>query len=253
VKTHRAGFRIAAGLACAAWLVTTLTAVGVASAGVAGLAGWTDFDTPLRVIPRTHLVTLDAHPRWEVVGGGKICQPVKTRDYPSDCYGLVLSRKGQRLEGSTVLQGPVRPVAVSLHGDVTLDADPGWHPLLAGIYAMAVAGILVISYVLFQLWRLLRSAGSGQPFTLQVVSRLRRMGTVLVAWELAEPVLWLFLSPKAFDYGTSYYGPVPSIDLATMQPGGPQLSVIAFGALLVLLAEVFRYGTALHDEQKLTV
>lgn len=251
---HRTGFRVAAALALVAAATVTLLALVVAAAGVAGLAGWSDdFDTRVRVVPGADLFTIDVHPSWAVVGGGEICRPVTIRDYASDCYGMVLSDDSQRLDGDVVAQGPVRPVDVDLRGEVRLAADPGWHPLLAAIYAMHVLGLLVIAYVLLQLWGLLRSAGNGQPFTRRVVGGLRRMGVVLIAWELLEPFLWLFLSPKAFDYAVSYYGPVPAIDLASMQPGGPQLVVIAFGALLVLLAEVFRYGVAVDDEQKLTV
>ena len=66
-------------------------------------------------------------------------------------------------------------------------------------------------------------------------------------------MLWLFLSPKAWDYGESGYGPTGWLQLGSMEPGGPDLTVMAFGALLLLLAQVFRRGAELADEQRLTV
>jgi hypothetical protein len=41
--------------------------------------------------------------------------------------------------------------------------------------------------------------------------------------------------------------------LSSMEPGGPSWTVISFGLLLVLLAELFRHGADLAEEQKLTV
>ncbi|QIX28473.1 DUF2975 domain-containing protein [Nocardioides sp. JQ2195] len=60
--------------------------------------------------------------------------------------------------------------------------------------------LLVLAFLLSQLWLLLRAVSHDAPFTDQVVRRLRVMGLTLILWELLEPFLWLFLSPKAWDY-----------------------------------------------------
>jgi hypothetical protein len=132
------------------------------------------------------------------------------------------------------------------------DAEPGWNPLVASLYGMTVLSLLVLAFPLSQLWLLLRAAANDAPFTDQVVHRLRLIGLTLIAWELLEPFLWLFLSPKAWDYSLRSYTAVP-LDLGSMEPGGPQLTPIAFGALLLLLAQVFRRGVRLEHDQSLTV
>ena len=86
-----------------------------------------------------------------------------------------------------------------------------------------------------------------------MVRRLRVIGWTMVAWEFVEPFLWLFFSPKANDYSAAVIGPGPSLSLGSMEPGGPSWVVVSFGLLLVLLAELFRYGAELAEEQKLTV
>jgi hypothetical protein len=250
------GMRVAAAAALVAWLATLVVAVVVAGVGVAGLAGWSDsFVKRIDLVPGTDLVTVDVAPTWEVLSGGAVCQRFDLRDRPDDCYGLMFRQGELDVEGGVARQGEVRAVEAQLRGPLTLDADPGWNPLIASLFLMTVLSLLVLALVLHQLWRMLRAAASGEPFTDQVVRRLRVMGGVLVGWELVEPVLWLFLSPKAWEYGATSYGPGPTADLqlGSMEPGGPQLTVIAFGLLLLLLAQVFRRGVELADEQKLTV
>lgn len=84
------------------------------------------------------------------------------------------------------------------------------------------------------------AAAQGEPFADDAVRRLRTMGALLPGWELLEPVMWLFLSPKAWDYGAAGIGPTGWLQLGSMEPGGSDLTVMAFGALLLLLAQVFR-------------
>jgi hypothetical protein len=152
-----------------------------------------------------------------------------------------------------MLQGDVRPVDAALSGRLFLDAEPGWNSLMASLYGMQVLAMLVLAFLLAQLWLLLRSASRGQPFTGLMVRRLRVIGWVTAGWEFAEPFLWLFLSPKANDYREITIGPWPHLQLSSMEPGGPNWTVISFGLLLVLLAELFRHGADLAEEQKLTV
>lgn len=256
-RTGTRGIRAAAAAALLAWVATLVAAAVVAGVGLAGLAGWSDgFSQRVALVPGTDLVTLDVAPTWEVVAGGEVCQRFDLRDRPADCYGFFLrGAEGTEVVGGVARQGDVRGVTAELRGPLLLAADPGWDPLIASLFLMRVLALLVVAVVLFQLWRMLRAAAAGEPFTDHVVRRLRVMGGVLVGWEVLEPVLWLFLSPKAWGYGSTSYGPGATADLqlGSMEPGGPQLTVIAFGVLLLLLAQVFRRGAELVDEQRLTV
>jgi len=149
------------------------------------------------------------------------------------------------------LQGDVRPVNAELSGRLFLDAEPGWNPLMASLYGMQVLAMLVLAFLLAQLWLMLRVASRGHEFTGDMVRRLRVIGWTMVGWEFIEPFLWLFLSPKANDYSLAVIGPW-HLFLGSMEPGA-SWTLIAFGLLLVLFAELFRHGPDLAEEQKLTV
>jgi len=195
---------------------------------------------------------VDFQPSWGVSQGSEVCEPVRLSASGPRCYDIVLFQGEPRQEGDVLLQGDVRPVYAALSGRLFLDAEPGWNSLMASLYGMRVLALLVLAFLLAQLWLLLRAAARGQGFSAPMVRRLRIMAWTMVGWEFLEPILWLFFSPKANDYDTVMTDPVP-LDLSSMEPGGPSWTVISFGLLLVLLAELIRHGADLAEEQKLTV
>ncbi|KAA1426585.1 DUF2975 domain-containing protein [Nocardioides antri] len=249
-------FMTASWIALAAAAITTLGALLIAALGVAGLAGWSDHSHRISLVPGTHLVDLSYQPSWEVRAYTEVCPRIDLRHPRRDCENVILrDADGPREDPPFLLpDDDIRAVSAHLEGRLFFDADPGWNPLIASLYAMTVLSLLVLAFMLSQLWLLLRAVSRDAPFTDQVVRRLRVIGVTLIAWELLEPFLWLFLSPKAWDYGFVRAGAQGvGLELGSMEPGGPQLTRMAFGALLLLLAQVFRRGVRLEDDQRLTV
>lgn len=246
-------FRIASVLALISSVGTALGALVVAAFGVIGLTGWGEYryqvDVPLPVVS----LDLRFQPSWGVTQAGDVCDRVDVREPALDCYNLVLHRGEPQSDGGVILQGDVRPVDAALSGRLFLDAEPGWSSLMASLYGMQVLALLVLAFLLAQLWLLLRSASDGQGFSGSMVRRLRVLGWTIVGWEFVEPFLWLFFSPKANGYSAITIGAPPHLSLSSMEPGGPSWTVVSFGLLLVLLAELFRHGADLAEEQKLTV
>jgi hypothetical protein len=253
---HNRSFRIASGIALAAAVVTTLGALLVAAVGVAGLAGWIDGADRVSLVPGTHLLDLSYQPSWEVRASTEVCPRINLRHPRHDCENALLrGADGVREDPPFLLpDDDIRAVSADLEGRLLLDTGPGWNPLVASLYGMTVLGLLVLAFLLSQLWLLLRAASRDAPFTDQVVRRLRLIGLTLIAWELVEPFLWLFLSPKAWEYGLVTAGTRGlGLELGSMEPGGPELTRVAFGVLLLLLAQVFRRGVRLEHDQRLTV
>ncbi len=246
-------FRIASGFALVAWVGTTLVALLVAILGVIGLSGWGDYHYQVKAPVPGLSIRLGFQPSWGVSQGADVCDQVNLRDPAPGCYNFVLTQGDQRQDGDVVLQGDVRPVAASLSGRLLLDAEPGWNSLMASLYLMQVLALLVLAFLLSRLWLLLRAAASGEGFSDPMVRHLRLIAWTIVGWEFLEPLLWLFLSPKANGYSEIVIGPFPALTLGSMEPGGPSWTVVAFGLLLALLAELFRHGADLAEEQKLTV
>lgn len=252
VKRQKA-FQIASGFALVAWVGTALVALLVATFGVIGLTGWGDYRYHVGVPLPGLSLDLGFQPSWGVSQAGDVCDQVNLRDPATGCYNIVLEQGRQRLEGDVWLQGDVRPVDAALSGRLFLDAEPGWNSLMASLYGMQVLALSVLAFLLAQLWLLLRAASWGRTFSGPMVHRLRTIAWTIVGWEFLEPFLWLFFSPKANDYSEVVIGPGPYLSLGSMEPGGPSWTVVSFGLLLALLAEVFRHGADLAEEQKLTV
>jgi len=246
-------FRIASGFALVAWVATALVALLVATLGVIGLTGWGDYRYQVEVPVPGLSLDLSFQPSWGVSQAAEVCDQVNVHDPAPECYNFVLRHGEPQMDGGVILQGDVRPVDAALSGRLFLDAEPGWDALMASLYGMQVLAMLVLAFLLAQLWLLLRTASYGQAFSGPMVRRLRIIGWTIVGWEFLEPLLWLFLSPKAHDYGAITIGLAPQLSLTSMEPGGPSWTVISFGLLLLLLAELFRHGADLAEEQKLTV
>jgi len=246
-------FRVASRLALVAWVGTSLVALLVAAVGAMGLTGWGDYRYQVEVPVPGVALDLGFQPSWGVSQAGEVCDQISLRDPATGCYNIVLRQGEPHADGDVLLQDDVRPVAAALSGRLFLDAEPGWNSLMASLYGMQVLALSVLAFLLAQLWLLLRAASGGQGFSAMMVRRLRIIAWTLVGWEFLEPLLWLFFSPKANDYGAAMIGPGPLLDLGAMEPGGPSWTVISFGLLLVLLAELFRHGADLAEEQRLTV
>jgi Protein of unknown function (DUF2975) len=246
-------FQVASGFAFVAWVGTALAALLVATFGAIGLAGWGDYRYRVDVPVPGLSLHLGFQPSWGVSQGAEVCDKVHLYHQATQCYNIVLVQGEPRQDGDVLLQGDVRPVDASLSGRLFLDAEPGWNSLMASLYGMQVLALLVLAFLLAQLWLLLRAASRGQGFSSSMVRRLRFIAWTMVGWEFLEPLLWLFFSPKANDYHPIMVGPGPLLDLGSMEPGGPNWTVVSFGLLLVLLAELFRHGADLAEEQKLTI
>jgi hypothetical protein len=249
-------FVVASWIALAASVITTLGALLVAAVGVAGLTGGSEYAHRISLVPGTHLLDMSYQPSWEVRAFAEVCPRINLRDPRRDCENVLLrDAHGPRQEQPFLLpDDEIRAVWAHLEGRLFFDAEPGWNPLVASLYGMTVLSLLVLAFLLSQLWLLLRAVSRDAPFTDQVVRRLRVMGLALIVWELLEPFLWLFLSPKAWEYSLLSAGARGvGLELGSMEPGGPQLTLMAFGALLLLLAQVFRRGVRLENDQRLTV
>ena len=254
MRTRRPkAFQLASGVALVAWMATTLMALVVATWGVIGLAGAGPYRHHVQVPLPGLSVHVGFQPSWGVSQAGEVCDRVDLVNPAQGCYNIVLHKGEQELSGHVWRQGDVRPVSAALSGRLLLDAEPGWNSLMASLYGMQVLSLLLLAFLLAQLWLLLRAVSRGPEFSRLMVRRLRIIAWTMIGWEFVEPFLWLFFSPKANDYSEVQIGPGPSLSLGSMEPGGPSWTIILFGLLLVLLAELFRHGADLAEEQELTV
>lgn len=146
---------------------------------------------------------------------------------------------GWRVPGANVEVSQVRATA-----SVPMSAVPAGFLALAWL-ALAVLSALVLLF-LYHLRRLFQQVRRGAPFDPVNATRLRWMGILLLAgvvWKLVTNV-WLSLTISRMLEG-------PGDRLGT----GLDLNVplILVALVLIALAEIFRRGAALEDEQALVV
>ncbi|HSJ24890.1 MAG TPA: DUF2975 domain-containing protein [Longimicrobiales bacterium] len=153
----------------------------------------------------------------------------------SDSETTVLTRWGDgRLEVEDVRASLRLPVA-------TL---PWWLFGMLWLY-VAVMAALMLSF-LHHLCRIFQRVREGAPFEATNAHRLRLLGLIALAFALLEGV-------AAFVTSMAVRGSVIG-DAIRVTTGLPiDGSVLFFGLVLLALAEVFRRGAELEEEQALTV
>jgi hypothetical protein len=105
-----------------------------------------------------------------------------------------------------------------------------------------ILGLLIVNL----LRRTLATVKEGTPFAPENVKRLKTMGALILAAEVVEVVLQRFS-----DYVVAAHFELTGLTLAS----GFDFDVnnILLGLLLVVVAEVFRLGATLHEDQSFTV
>ena len=113
---------------------------------------------------------------------------------------------------------------------------------LAILLALMTLGL----WVLAQLRQVFRAVANGRPFEAGNVPRIRKVGLGIILGELARTAAVFFWS---YSYGASFAGGitgfVPLVDL--------NINVILCGLVVLAIAEVFREGSRLREEQALTI
>lgn len=130
-------------------------------------------------------------------------------------------------------------------GSVRFDRLP-W-PELAALLVASMLRVLLWLPVLYQLRQLLGALGAGRPFALENADRLRKLGWALILVELTLAairmgeglyVAWRFRRP--------------GLELWPFRLDLP-ITALFVGAVLLVVAEAFRRGAQLEEEQALTV
>ena len=132
---------------------------------------------------------------------------------------------------------------------VALTTPPG-HVRWWNTVVMVGAGVLT-AFIVGRLRRVLRSLRMGSPFVSENAAHLRAMGIAIIALEVLRiVVLLVFIAPTL---GTLAPMEGASGDSPLRVDASPTWSLLLLGGLVLILSEVFRHGTAMQDEQALTI
>ena len=172
---------------------------------------------------------------------------------PHNSMAALLSMLMQVIIWIAVISGIIAFVLIgagligSLNGGVM--RVPGMEAYVDGVkpgqFVAGLAGLAVLApgiiYVCVQLRRILSTLAEGDPFVPQNGPRLTRIAIAIALVELARYVTVILLN--AF------------VDLGTDQPVRLSINLAAWAAVVALfiLAQVFREGTRLREEEKMTI
>jgi DUF2975 family protein len=109
-----------------------------------------------------------------------------------------------------------------------------------------ILGLTVAFWVMTELHGVLRTVRDGQPFALSNASRLRKIAWAVIAGEFIRTGIVYFENAYA---ASNFFS--PTVTFAARA----DFSIFAIfeGFLILVIAEVFRAGTRLDEEQSLTV
>lgn len=139
------------------------------------------------------------------------------------------------------------PVGADLYGDLALEFDGGWNPYVAARLGGAAVWAGLLSLLLFQLSRFLHAGARGAAFG--EVDRVRGIGLLVVAMSLLDPALDQLATKSAEGFAARG----PGLMLEPTSTASLNLSTVALGLVIVLVAEVLRRGAEIEAEQELTV
>jgi hypothetical protein len=128
----------------------------------------------------------------------------------------------------------------------TLKFSPRTSGLAAGGMLMFVAALLVTLWVLAQLRGVFRTLRDGRPFVAANAIRIRRIGYAVIAAEIVRAIL----AYEGMRYAMTHFS---ATGVRFEARWDLDLYTILYGLIILILAEVFREGTSLADEQSLTV
>jgi hypothetical protein len=127
----------------------------------------------------------------------------------------------------------------------SLHFSPQSGTVAAGAVAV-FAALAVVLWILGQLRAVFRTLLAGQPFVSANAVRIRRIGYAVIFGEVVRGLL--------ASYGMRYVATHFAVEGLSFHTR-PDLNVVALvcGLIILVIAEVFREGTRLDEEQSLTV
>ena len=132
------------------------------------------------------------------------------------------------------------------NGQGVLRFVPTSGPFLFETLGLAIGEIALILWVMTQLRAVFRTLRDGQPFAASNATRVRRVAWALIGAEVLRAGLVYFANSYA---ATHFVADGLRFDAA------PHLNLFAIfnGLVILVIAEVFRAGARLDEEQSLTV
>jgi hypothetical protein len=135
-----------------------------------------------------------------------------------------------------------------IDGKAALSIDTSSPTALYVFTLITELGGVVALYVLLQLRALFASLVGGMNFAPENSGRIKKIGFVIIAWSLVNPILQYFGGQVILN---EYSLSVPGIQLnPAFEISG---TAILIGVAMIILSGVLNEATRIHDDQQLTI
>jgi hypothetical protein len=128
----------------------------------------------------------------------------------------------------------------------SLRFSPRSRNLVGGFALLLIVVLSLTLWVLVQLRGVFRALRAGQPFVPANAIRIRRVAYAVIAGEIARAIL-VYIGMR---YAATHFS-IQGLQFEAR----PDINVIAIicGLIILVIAEIFREGTRLDEEQSLTI
>ncbi len=131
-----------------------------------------------------------------------------------------------------------------LRGSLTFPVRRGGFFVLNALVLMSAIGLAL--WVMTELRAVLRTVRAGSPFVASNSARVRRIACAVIGGELARSAIVYYENAYAMSHFSA-----PGLHFAARADFS--LAAIVEGLIILVIAEVFRTGARLDEEQSLTV
>ena len=163
-------------------------------------------------------------------------------------YGIVLLLVANGVVDASLLQGGDGRIGDSGDFSITYDTPAGatWPVVLPALLigGVAIGGSLII---VWRLKRLFDSFTSGEPFRRENATHLRVIWITMLVVEVSRYLLMGLAGALLLRFGG------PAVSDINFSISGDRVTTWMSILILVVLAEVFREGARLKEEQELTI
>ncbi|MGE5549600.1 MAG: DUF2975 domain-containing protein [Bacteroidota bacterium] len=118
--------------------------------------------------------------------------------------------------------------------------------ILFGNMGFALTSLLVVQAIVHQLRKVFATLRAGTPFNLENAKRIRAIGLICIGGSFLQSLV-------SFLVGYLLMNNVIIKGVEVNAKGGSFMGGIFIGLVILVLAEIFRHGAALQEEQNLTV
>ncbi|MEW6081475.1 MAG: DUF2975 domain-containing protein [Bacillota bacterium] len=122
--------------------------------------------------------------------------------------------------------------------------DPPWLLVMNGVVALPM--LLLALFVIYQLRKVFGSVAGGCPFEPGNPGRIRLIG-IAICISSAVRSVGSFLGGWFIEHAVNF----PGIEVRALLR--PDLNTLFLGLVVMVLSEVFRYGSVLQEDHDLTV